>query len=453
MNKLKFAFLFTFSFFSLMAGPEETAIDAYIYGYPLVTMDVTREVMTNTVKPGNDKAPMGQFYHATKYPDASFKSVTAPNADTLYSLAWLDLEKEPYILHVPEESDRYYLMPMLSGWTDVFASPGTRTTGTGAGDFAVVGPNFVGDLPNGVKRLDSPTNLVWILGRTYSSGTPDDFKTVHEIQSKYSLTPLSSYGKTYSPPEGVVNPAIDTKTAVRDQVNNMEGRAFFKRLAELLIKNPPSVNDKAVVEKIKEIGIIPGQSLADNLNPEILKSLDKAPKIALEKIRGHEKNAGKITNGWITTNGTGNYGIDYLQRAFVAFFGLGANLPQDAIYPVTHVDNKGEELNGKNKYTLTFEKGQLPPVKGFWSLTMYNGEYFFVENPLNRFTLSPRDKLIVNEDGSRTFYIQNESPGADKEANWLPAPAGPFVLMFRFYWPEPAIIDGSWSPPPVVKSN
>src|SRR5579864_7596277 len=216
------------------AVPEQQAleigVEAYIYGYPLVTMEMTRRVMTNVAAPQTMKAPMGQFANAREYPNASFKDVTAPNADTLYSVAWLDLSREPYVLHVPDEAGRYYLMPMLDGWTNVFASPGKRTTGTKAGDYAISGPHWHGTLPNGVTRYKSSTDMVWIIGRTYSTGTSKDFKEVHAIQDQYSLKPLNAYGKPYSPPIGKVDPNIDMKMAPREQVNHMTAATYFKLL-------------------------------------------------------------------------------------------------------------------------------------------------------------------------------------------------------------------------------
>ena len=430
----------------------ELATEAYIYGYPLITMDLTRQVMTNVAEPQNRKSPMGQFMNARTYPDASFKEVTAPNADTLYSIAWLDLAKEPYILHVPEENGRYYLMPMLSGWTDVFASPGTRTTGTAPANFAITGPSWKGTLPEGVKELKSPTSMVWLIGRTYCTGAPDDYTAVHEIQDQYSLVPLSSYGKPYTPPKGMVNPNIDMKTPVRSQVNHMDAATYFKRLAALLVDNPPSILDAAMVEKLARLGIVAGKDVDfTKLDPIIASSLKLAPKIALEEIMSLQDAQDDNVNGWHVPLNTGLYGTNYLTRAYVTAIGLGANRPQDAIYPYTSRDSDGKHLNGKNRYVLHFEKDQLPPVKGFWSLTMYNDQYFFVENPLNRYTVSPRNQLKINADGSIDLYIQHDSPGKDLESNWLPAPEHAFILMFRLYWPNESILNGTWKPPAVQK--
>jgi uncharacterized protein (TIGR03000 family) len=431
------------------------ATDAYIYGYPLVTMEMTRRVITNVAEPKGSHGPMGQFANLRQYPTAAFKEVTAPNADTLYSAAWLDLSKEPYVLSLPDVGDRYYLMPMLSGWTNVFEDPGTRTTGTKPQTYAISCPNWKGALPDGVKELKSPTNMVWIIGRTYCTGTPEDYEAVHALQDKYKLVPLSAYGKDYTPPKGKVDPDVDMKTPVRDQVNALKAGDFFKLLAKLMKENPPAKEDADMVAKLKKIGIEPGKDFdISKLDPAVAKGLESATKPALEKIVAHMKDAGKDYNGWVFPIPGGVYGTDYIQRATICYFGLGCNRTKDAVYPTSETTTEGEPYNGANKYTVTFPKGQLPPVNGFWSLTMYNGEYFFVENKLNRYTLSERNKLKENEDGSVTLYLQNESPGTEKESNWLPAPKGKFVLMLRLYWPkekDPSILDGTWKPPAVKK--
>jgi hypothetical protein len=432
------------------------ATDAYIYGYPLVTMEMTRRVMTNVPTLEALRGPMGQFVNARQYPTAAFKDVTAPNADTLYSSAWLDLSKEPYVFSIPDEGDRYYLMPMLSGWTDVFQVPGKRTSGDKAQNYAITGPNWKGNLPEDLKELKSPTSMVWILGRTYCTGTPEDYKAVHAIQDKYKVVPLSAYGKPYTPPEGKVDPSIDMKTPVREQVNRMSAGDYFKLLAALMKDNPPAKADAPMVEKLAKIGIVPGKDFdMSSLDPAAAKALQRVPKEGLEKIMGHFKDGGMEVNGWLVTAKAGLYGTDYLQRALVTYFGLGANRPQDAVYPTSEADANGRPYSGANKYVMHFAKGQAPPVNGFWSLTMYNADYFFVANDLNKYTVSPRNDLKYNEDGSLDLYIQNESPGKDKEANWLPAPKDKFILMMRLYWPkekDPSIIDGSWKPPAAKKA-
>jgi hypothetical protein len=426
-------------------------VDAYIYGYPLVTMEMTRRVMTNIEKPQGTRAPMGQLIRMRTYPDASFRDVTAPNADTLYTTAWFNVSKEPWVLSGPAMGDRYFLLPMLDGWTEVFQVPGTRTTGDKAKTWAITGPDWKGKLPPGVREYKSPTAIVWLLGRIYCSGTPADYKAVHALQDQVKLVPLSSYGKKYTPPPGTVDPAIDMKTPVREQVNRLDAGAYFKLLTRLLAENPPAAEDAPMLSKMAKIGIVRGQDFdISKLDPTVAQALQNVPKAGFEKIMAHFQNAGKMENGWVFSTKTGVYGTDYLQRALITAIGLGANRPEDAIYPTSETAANGKPYEGANRYVIRFAKGQMPPVSGFWSLTMYDADYFFVANPLNRYTLSSRNKFQTNKDGSVDLFIQNASPDKGKEANWLPAPAGPFKLMFRFYWPKKAIIDGTWKMPAVM---
>ncbi|WP_308364787.1 MULTISPECIES: DUF1254 domain-containing protein [unclassified Microbulbifer] len=460
--RFSLAIAIAFTFGPLARGeslsPQEAksiAVDAYIYGYPLVTLEMTRRVMTNVAKPEGNRAPVGQFARLRKYPTAAFHDVTAPNADTLYTVAWIDVGKEPWVLRLPDAHGRYYLFPMLDGWTNVFEVPGKRTTGTGAQTYAITGPGWEGSLPEGVTRYESPTAMVWLLGRIYSTGTPEDYAKVHRLQDEISVVPLSADGKNYTPPRGKVDPAIDMKTPVRDQVNALGSADYFNLLAKLMEDNPPAAVDAPMVSKMARLGITPGKPFTlDNLDPAVQKALQDVPRLAFEKIEGHFKSAGKDINGWLFTTKTGTYGTDYLQRAFITAVGLGANRPQDAVYPTSNKDAAGSPYSGANKYVIHFPKGQMPPVEGFWSLTMYNDKYFFVENPLNRYTLSERNQLKKNPDGSVDLYIQHENPGPEKESNWLPAPEDGFNLMLRLYWPKetsPSILDGSWNPPAVKK--
>jgi len=425
-------------------------VEAYVYGYPLVTMEFTRRVMTNAAAPGDHHAPMGQFYKARVYPDAKFRDVTAPNADTLYSTAWLELSKEPYVLSLPDMGDRFFLMPMLDGWTNVFEVPGTRTTGNKAQAFAITGPGWKGDLPKGMKELKAPTNMVWILGRTYCTGTPEDYKACHAVMGKYDLRPLSAFGKPYTAPLGKVDSTIDMKAAVREQVHKLDVENYFKLLARLMRENPASKEDAAMVEGLSKIGLEVGKDFdLSNVDKAIAKGLAGVPAMAQEKIMAHFKEGGTLQDGWMFSTRAGVYGTDYLQRAFITAIGLGANRPQDAVYPTSTEDAEGKKYSGANKYVVHFPKGQTPPVNAFWSITMYDADYFLVDNILNKYTVSPRDHLKYNADGSLDLYIQNDAPEKDKQANWLPAPKGEFVLMMRLYWPKdtaPSIIDGSWKP-------
>jgi hypothetical protein len=440
----------------------ETAKDAYIYAYPLITMEMTRRVSTNVVAPAETFAPMGQFAKLHQYPDASFNAVTAPNADTLYTVAWLDVSREPWVVSIPDLKGRYALFPMLDGWTEVFQVPGKRTTGTGAQKYAITGPGWTGTLPSGVTEYKSPTSMVWLLGRIYCTGTPADYQAVHVLQDQMSAVPLSSYGKPYTAAPGTVDPSIDGKTAVREQVNAMDGASYFKLFANLLKTNPPTADDAPMVAKLATLGIVPGQDFdASKLPPRVADGIAKAPKPAQDKIAAWMKESlvagdAKLENGWTFTTKTGLYGTNYLQRALITWFGLGANRPQDAVYPTSEGPELVEKYNGAHKYVMHFDKGQLPPVDGFWSLTMYNAQYFFVANPINRYSISARNSLKTNADGSTDLYIQADSPGKDKESNWLPSPKDDFILMTRMYWPkerDPSILDGSWKIPGVKQTD
>ena len=433
------------------------AIDVYTYGYPLVTMDMTRRQFTNVAAPDAAHAPVGQMLKLRNYPAVDNHAVTAPNADTLYTTAWIDVSQEPWVLSVPDMGDRYFLLPLLSGWTDVFQVPGKRTTGGKAATYAITGPGWSGTLPPGVTEYKSPTGMVWLLGRIYCTGTPEDYAKVHALQDKFTLVPLSSYGKPYTPPAGTVDPNFDMKKGIRDQVDALSVEEYFSYLAKLMKTNPPAAADAAMVEKMKAIGIEPGKDFdASKLNALDKELVKGVPKVAQVKIMEYFKKAAEPVNGWTyLTKDIGVYGTNYIQRALVTAIGLGANRPEDAIYPTTQKDADGHEYDGASKkYVIHIDKGQLPPVNGFWSITMYDKDYFFVPNPLNRYTLSARNKFNMNADGSVDLYLQAESPGKAKEANWLPAPKAQFIPMMRLYWPKetpPSIIDGTWKPPAVTE--
>jgi hypothetical protein len=428
----------------------EAGIEGVVYGLPLVIMDITMKKTTNVTKPEGFAAPINQLVNAQTFPDASFKDVVRANVDTLYSSAWLDLSKEPMVLSVPDTHGRYYLMPMLDAWTNVFASPGKRTTGTKAGNFAITGPGWTGTLPTGVKEIKAPTNLVWMIGRTQTDG-PKDYAAVHAIQKDCRLVPLSAFGKPYTPPEGVVDPSVDMKAPPVEQLAKMDGLTFFKRLAMLMKSNPPPPEDAPALANLAKIGVVPGQDFdAGKLDPTVAKGLQKSVSVALEKLQAAAKEAGAPVNGWrVPPMTVGKYGTDYGERAIVALVGLGANLPADAVYPSAFMDGDGKPLNGAHRYVLHFDKDATPPVNAFWSVTMYNAQSFFVANPINRYAISSWMSLQLNKDGSLDLYIQRESPGKNKETNWLPAAEDEFSVTMRMYWPKdkpPSVLDGTWRP-------
>jgi hypothetical protein len=428
-------------------------VEAYLYFYPLITMDLTRRQLTNggpAVTPL--QVPMNTFKNLGAYPAPDMKVVVRPNFDTLYSSAWLDLAKEPAIVSVPDTHGRYYLLPMLDMWTDVFASPGWRTTGTQAGNFLVVPPGWTGAVPEGVSRIDAPTPYVWIIGRTKTDGA-QDYAAVHAIQAGYKVTPLSQWGKPSQPITAVFDPGVDMKTPPKLQVDTMPVAEYFAYAAELLKLYPPHVTDQPIIARMKRIGLQPGRSFdLDKADPSVRKALKTVPEDAQALMTWKVQTIARVANGWsMNTDTMGVYGNYYLKRAVVAQLGLGANLPEDAIYPLNLADENGQALNGTNSYKIHFGKGATPPVDAFWSVTLYDQEGYQVPNSLSRFALSSWMPFSFNTDGSLDLYFQSDSPGPAKEANWLPAPRGPFNITMRLYAPKSDALTGKWNPPAVTK--
>jgi hypothetical protein len=428
------------------------ATDAVAYGLPLVVAELTRRVSTNVVAPEpNAHAPMNQFGHMAEYPTAANHTIVRMNVDTLYSFAFLDLTKEPIILSVPDTKGRYYLMPLIDAWTNVFASPGKRTTGTKAGNFAITGPGWSGTLPAGMVEYKSPTNTVMVGGRTQANG-PTDYAAVHAIQAQYKLTPLSAWGTKYTPPQGSVDPGIDMAPPV-EQLARMTDRQYFELLAQLLKASTPPAADAPALAQFARIGLVPGQDFDfARLDPAVVKGLEGSVAKTLAMLQAAAKNIGPLQNGWSSLpRNIAAFGTDYATRAVIALVGFGANLEADAIYPSAFVDDAGQPLDGASKYTLHFDKGQTPPANAFWSLTLYNADSFFVDNPLNRYNIAAWMPLKYNKDGSLDLYIQHESPGKALESNWLPAPDGAFNITNRIYWPKPAALDGTWKAAPISR--
>jgi hypothetical protein len=441
---------------SISADEAQTiATEAYVYFYPLVTMDVTRKQLINSdPKTAGIGGPPNTFDHIQAYPAADMKAVVRPNFDTLYSSAWLDLTREPLVVSVPDTGGRYYLLPMLDMWSDVFASPGSRTTGTKAADFLVAPPGWNGNVPEGLARINSPTPHVWIIGRTKTDGPPD-YAAVHEVQKGYRISPLSRWGQ---PPVAVtqtIDPGVDVKTPPKTQVDTMVGDRFFAYAAELLKVNPPHITDEPIIARMKRIGLEQGKSFdVARVDATVRKAIGDAPAQAQKLMAWKVPTLARVANNWsMNTDTMGVYGNYYLKRAIVAQVGLGANLPEDAIYPGSVGDEGGKPLDGANKYIIRFAKDASPPADAFWSITLYDNEGFQVANPINRFAVSSWMPFRRDADGSLTLYVQNEDPGGDRQANWLPAPKGPFNLTMRLYAPKSEALTGLWSPPAIKRGE
>jgi hypothetical protein len=436
---------------SVQQEQNRIAQEAYLYLYPLVLMDVTRRIANNVppgMKPGF--GPPNAFSHMTEFPPGDFKEVVRPNFDTLYSIVFLDLTDEPMVVSAPDTDGRYYMLPMMDMWTDVFAVPGSRTTGTGAGQFTVVPQGWDGAVPDGTTHIDSPTPYVWIIGRTQTNG-PADYEAVHQTQRGFVVTPLSRWPDPPFEVEAAVDASVDMDTPPLDQINSMDGLDFFTYGAELMQLHPPHVTDQPIVARMARIGIEAGKPLdVDALSQAGRDALDAAPSSAQETMQTALPKMNPVVNGWtISRSNIGVYGTSYLVRAVIAMVGLGANLPEDAIYPLLVHDGSGDEPVGDQDYVLHFDADQLPPVDAFWSVTMYDAEGFPALNPLDRYALGDRDPLNYNDDGSLDLYIGHQSPGADLESNWLPAPPGPLGVTMRLYGPRPEVLDGRWNPPPL----
>lgn len=464
-------FLIVLGFASCTSTPEKPATEtlskdsavalaksAFVFGMPVALMDMTRKKVTNVVKMKEDLllAPTNQLAVATQFPDAKFTDVVRPNADTYYHTGFLDLGIDALVLTVPNTNGRYYLLPMLDAFGNVFSSPGKRTTGTMADTFLITGPKWTGTVPPGMKEIKAPTNMVWLLGRIQVNSEADGIKVVIPIERKINITPLSTWGKPYTAPDGVLDPNLP-REGPNAQLASMPTDVFFNYINNLMVANPPAAMDTPALAKFAKIGVGPGLKFE-------LSSFDTATQAALREIPkmviGYMQEIFdkgtmiKPVNGWtLAYKGFGNFGTDYDLRAIVCFGGLGANLPEDAVYPASAVDSDGQPYDGANKYVLHFDKGKTPPVHAFWSLTMYNKEGYFIENPINRYAIGNRNPLKFNADSSVDLYFQHISPGKDKENNWLPAPAGSFNLMLRMYWPAEEFLNGNWTPPAVVRQK
>jgi hypothetical protein len=435
----------------------EITTDAYVYAYPAMLMDVFIRQGTNYAEPTGivTQAPYNQFSHARAFPPADFKAVVRPNVDTLYSSANLDLGPEPQVLSVPA-TDRYFMLPLLSLWTDVFAVPGTRTTGRNtAREVLLVSPGWQGRAPAGMEIIRSPTRFVGIGGRTQTNGAAD-YDTVHKIQAGMKLTPLSAWGKgDYVAPKAKVDPAIDMKTPPPVQIEKMDAATYFARFAELLKDNPPGPFDYPMIHRLARLGFKAGSGFDLNAaSPAVKQAFERGTADGKALVARLAKEAGgEGGKGWVYTTRSGVYGVDYPYRAAIALCCLGENLPQDAVYPSLSVDSEGRPLDGNGKYVLHFDKGKFPPVDAFWSVTAYDTDGYFIPNRLNRQALGDRDKLSANADGSLDLYIQADSPGGDKESNWLPVAKAPFTLLMRLYSPKAEFLEGAWTPPTVRRAS
>ena len=441
-------------------------MQAYVFSYPWVYLPELRYAWWVNNEPKKDVTfYMGrnEFWHSRSLITADYRDGGSPNNDTLYSMSIIDVSKEPVILSHPDMGDRYFTFELASATSDNFAYVGNRTTGGKAGHFLIAGPNWDGKIPKGVQlpaqsagtadaglKPVSPTGTVWMFGRT-ATRNPQDAKLVNKLQDQYKITPLSLWGKpdaklppsdhnTYKPYDRKTDPLADWKTINRE-----------------MTANPPMAMYSQLIEQFKTVGIGPGQDVT-KMDPATQKGLARAAKDGFAQIQkiGRQGGSGKIVNGWFyppKTMGSAGYFNDLVTRAAIqCAMGIISNDPEEAVYVITTTDKEGVQLNGANSYTMTFKPGEMPNVKYFWSLTIYDMTNNFVANPINRYNIgSLAAGYKKAADGSMTLYIQKDSPGKDKESNWLPAPKGDFRLAFRTYGPEKEIVEQTWQIPGVVE--
>ncbi len=430
---------------------EWMALKAYIYGYPLVLMEVTKHSMIAS------GTLVNRFSHRRSFPNPDYTTIVRPNVDTLYSLAWLELTKEPVILKVPDTRNRFYLLEFLDAWTNVFASLGTRTTGNQAGTFAIAGPDWNGKLPEGIHRIDSPTNMVLIIGRIQTDGI-QDYQRVHDLQNLLSLIPISQRDDSALHHQIQDSHVYTGKPNLNpvEQVSAMSASSFFHTMNWSMRKNSSWIEDPTMNRILHALGLV-----QDQVSPFDRRRLPVKQALEFAVARGPEfiRNGAKVdyiknnVNGWnLYFKDIGFYGADYRRRAMVAMLGVGANLPKDAVYAPAFMDAGGLLLNGSERYRLHFNREQLPPVNAFWSITVYDERGYLAANPIHRYAISAHlNPLQYNPDCSLDIWISSMKPPHYAEANWLPAPKGQFNLTLRMYWPDSAVLTGQWIPPAVWK--
>jgi hypothetical protein len=443
------------------AEARQIAAAAYVFGYPLVFMDVYKDYQTAVPAPDPARgvAPINEIARPYQVPQttaATSNPYPFPPVDFSGIGGWLNLTKEPMVLSVPAANGRYYVIQLTDGWMDDFPSLGTRTTGNESGAYAFVGPGWNGTLPSNVTRIQAPTNTVWYAGRAQQNG-PADLPAVAVFLDNVTLTPLSAWGTNYTPPATVpVNTTVTADSRASTsyaEIANMTPDVFYGRMTTIMGGNPPHNADTPVINQIARVDIIPGAPFNwSGLNATMQNAITQGYQDGIAQVNAAAAHwpGVPVVNGWVMPYTAGAYGTNYTLRAGMALASPLYNLPQDALYSQSFINATGVPYSGAYNYVLHFANHSTPPVNAFWSITLYDSQGFFVPNPINRYVISPHlGNLTYNPDGSLDIYIQNASPGANKESNWLPTPSGGFQFVLRQYWPQEEALNGSWVPPAV----
>ncbi len=423
------------------------AAEALIVTYPLVLMDLVKAQLTATARAGSLRAPVNEFAHMPRFAPAPLAPLITPNLDTLTSSAWLDLSSEPLVLSVPDMGGRYFAMPVFDAWTTTAAAIGARTTGTGAREFALVGPRFRGALPRHLAVIQLPTSTAWILTHVRCDGD-DDAAVVRRLQKGIRLTPLSQYGRGIAAPRRPLEAAPVMVSSPVARLARMDPVEYFGNVARLLADNPPHRSDCARVERMSALGVVPGHPPPWSVSERpLLREVARGLAEGLAQVEA----AGQALTGaaapWVCPQDVGHRQSDPLERAAAAWTALGTLPRNDALVFTAHRDDEGRPLAGSRRHVLQFAPGKGPPVGAFWSLTACDEVGFFVADQDRRPTVGSRDSLRYERDGSLVLRLQPDAPIGD--ANWLQTPPGTFTLALRLYWPEPAALRGAWRPPAV----
>ena len=432
---------------------------AYVWGWPMVNQINRRASFAQAPGPGRlggvlPIAPTGYVGMLNDYiaPDQTF--VTCPNQDTVYGAGFMSLDKQPVIVQVPDFGERFFTYQMVDHRTDSFASIGKQYN-TKPGHYLLVGPNWNGEVPKGINAVfRSPTDLVAMFPRVFQDDTPEDKAAIQSVLNQVMVYPLTEYDGQMKTRDWSKSPTIPAPAGSgKGETKWVIPEKFFDQLPEVMQTVPPLPGEESLYRMIQSV--LDAAAKDPKIKATLVQTAIVADDELIKPLFDFHNNGRPVGNGWTSPPNGARWGTDYLSRAATAKSNMFDNAPEETRYIYTDFDSSGQRLNGNNRYSVTFAKGELPPVNGFWSLTLYNKEHLFEPNKLNRFSLGTKNNkaLKYNPDGSLTLYYQSESPGADKEANWVPAPKDDFSLYIRAYWPKSEILDGSWKPPAVTRLN
>jgi hypothetical protein len=431
---------------------QRIAEDIYIYGYPLLLMEITKRMLTATPYPTLHSAPVNQFAHGRFPPRPDEKSGIHANADCLTSSAWLDLAKEPIVLTIPA-CDRYHLLSCFSGWHQIFDTCSPRNSGTHGGHFALVPPRWRGKMPAAVKPLVAPTEMVWIRGLLEVRGA-EDADVVHNLQDQFRLSPLSEWDHQPVPHSVPFRLDVNQKTTPQEQVATFDARSFYTRLSRLMQRNPAQPCDAEIIAEFVRIGFFPGEDFAFEMLPgQTARAMQRAVEPAQVKIADAEKKSAlaRTLPHWSLQTHPDPYHKSYLDRAAFARSGVFSAMPEDILCFHTSVDHTGEPLKGTHRYVINFARDMSPPVNAFWSITLYDARQQLVLSNTRRNAIGNWDRLRLNSDNSLSVHIQHEWPGEAEDYNWLPSPRDVFSLALRMYWPKREALTGIWRPPALIR--